>query len=309
MPNRLMFGSAALAAIALGTSACHPVRQALHIDQDRPLTVAASLNCPDEQGRLTRLSASADGHDCVYRGEQGDEVTLTLVALNGQTPQMALAPLEKRLRALAPDVHAESASAEASTAPQPPAPPEPPKPPGDGDHAKWAGSASHRDASDSDSDSDHDDDNDRSEDHTKVDLPFVHVDSDDSHGHSRAKVDVPFVHVDADDDTAHVKVFGVTIDADDDNANVHTHWGSKSAIIKTGPKGAEIRCADLRHGADMLYILASDNPGPAGYRSVGYVARGPTSGPLVVGTFKSKGEHHGDFHDHDVDALIRLNVK
>src|SRR5665811_2322034 len=103
MRNRRLIGSAALAAIAMGTSACHPVRQALHIDQNQTvMTVAATLNCPDEQGRLTRVSASADGHTCVYRGEQGDDVTLTLVALNGQTPQMALQPLESQLRAMAP---------------------------------------------------------------------------------------------------------------------------------------------------------------------------------------------------------------
>ncbi|HEY2661002.1 MAG TPA: hypothetical protein VGI79_14875 [Caulobacteraceae bacterium] len=305
MQNRRLIGGAALAAIAMGTSACHPVRQALHIDQGRTMTVAAALNCPDEQGRLTRVSASSDGHACVYRGEQGDDVTLSLVALNGQTPQMALEPLEAQLRALAPKIHAEPMP------PKPPEPPTPPEPPGGDDNTKGGGHAHNHAAGDADNDSDddHDEDHDRDHDHAKVDLPFVHVDADDSHGHDRAKVDVPFVHVDADDDKAHVRVFGVTIDADDDNANVHTSWGSKTAVIKAGPQGAEIRATDLRHGADMLYILASDTPGPAGYRSVGYAARGPASGPLVVGTFKSKVQHHGDFHDRDVEALIRLNVK
>ena len=33
-----------------------------------PVTVAATLNCPDQEGDLTRTSQSADGKSCQYHG-------------------------------------------------------------------------------------------------------------------------------------------------------------------------------------------------------------------------------------------------
>lgn len=318
MSYRLIIGGAALAVVAVGASACNPVRHALHIGSARPMIVASTLDCPDQQGDLTRVSANPNGHDCVYRGKDGEEVNLSLLSLDGQSPQMALKPLEGQLQALSTAVVVKSD--DARMPPTPPTPPTRPKPwtasTGHGHSDKADAKADHDGDEDSDNDADSKDQDDDHEvvqrhDHTKVDLPFVHVDADDTHdGHNHAKVDVPFVHVDADDDKAHVRVFGVTIDADDDNANVHTNWGAKSAMIKAGPHGAVVRTIDIRHGAaDLLYILASDDPGPSGYHSVGYAARGPTSGPLVVGVFKTRADTGHDFHDHDVDALINLNVK
>lgn len=296
MRTRTIIGGVALTAIIVGTSACHPVRRALHIDAGRPIGVASQLDCPETQGQLTRVSAAADGRSCVYRSDQGEDVALSILPLDGHSPEAALTPIETELRAIAP------------------------RGGGEDDDGGWSGdthgnvtAAKPAQGGNSDDDGSEDSDHDghsASHDHTKVDLPFVHVDADDHDGHDRAKVDVPFVHVDADDDKAHVKVFGVTIDADNDNANVHTNWGSKTAVIKAGPKGAEIRASDTRHGAaDMLFILAGDHAGPSGYHSVGYIARGPTGGPLVVATFKSKVNHHQDFHDHDVDQLVQLNLR
>ena len=249
----MIIGSAALAAVAACTAACHPVRQALHIDTGRPISVVSPLDCPNAEGDLIRVSASADGRSCVYRSNQGEDVTLSLLPLAGQSPQKAVTPLETQLRTLAPHGDSDEGTDEES----------------DGDNAKTS-----------------------------------------NDGHEHAKVDLPFVHVDTDDDKAHVKVFGVTIDADNDNANVRTNWGSKTAMIKAGPQGAEIRAVDTRHGAaDLMFILAGDQPGPTGYHSVGYVARGPSGGPLVVATFKSKANHRHEFHKHEVDELVRRNLR
>jgi hypothetical protein len=106
-----------------------------------------------------------------------------------------------------------------------------------------------------------------------------------------------------------VKVFGVNIDADGDKADITTpNVGSKGASIHAGPGGAEIRAGDVgKNTADLVFILAGDNPGPSGDRAVGYIARGPASGPLVVGEFKAKDGHH-DHHDRDLERLIDLNV-
>lgn len=327
MRMRLILAGAALALVAMGVSGCDPVRHALHINAGRRMSVPATLDCPERQGDLTRIAAAADGRSCDYKGGMGQAVTLSILPLNGQSPRDALAPLEAQLRGLTP--------------PDKSAPPAGAKGAGRGgdesesnddaaqdradaareaaqDRADAARDAAQdradaaRDAADAERDRaqaerDHAQAT-RDGSHTRVDLPFVHIDADDSTDH--AKVDAPFLHVDADDQRAHVKVLGVTIDADNDNANVHTDWGSKTAMIKASPKGAEIRAVDLRRGAvDMLYVLAGDHPGPSGYRSVGYVARGPASGPLVVGVFKSAADQHHDYHDHDVDALIRRNLK
>lgn len=306
MRTRAIIGGAALTAIIVGTSACHPVRRALHIDSGRPVGVVSQLNCPETQGNLTRVSAAPDGRSCVYRSDEGEDVTLSLLPLDGRSPQAALTPVETELRAIAP--RGDSQDGGWSDADQDKAEAEADKAQGEADKARAEADKARAEADTAAGGRDHD--TGHSHDHTKVDLPFVHVDADDHDGHDRAKVDVPFVHVDADDDKAHVKVFGVTIDADNDNANVHTNWGSKSAVIKAGPQGAEIRAADTRHGAaDMLFILAGDHAGPSGYHSVGYIARGPSGGPLVVATFKSKVNHHQDFHDHDVDQLVQLNLK
>lgn len=215
---------------------------------NRPMTVGSSLNCPEQLGRLNRVSLSADGRSCAYSGDQDETVSLTLTPLDGASPQMALAPVEAALKTELPGP--------AMTEPTPPT---------DGDT-----------------------------------------------GGDHAHIDAPFVHVDADNDHAHVKVLGITIDADNQNANVHTDWGSKSAMIKAGPQGAEVRVDnDRTGGADMVYILARDHAGPNGYRTVGYEARGPIGGPLVVAVFKSRSRHenqHG-FRDHDLDQLLDLNVR
>jgi hypothetical protein len=128
-------------------------------------------------------------------------------------------------------------------------------------------------------------------------------------GGDHAKVDLPFLHVDADGDKAKVKLFGINIDADGDHATVRGGPGMKNAVVHAGPGGAEVLAEDVgKSNASLVYILAGDAPGPSGYRSVGYVARGPVSGPLVIGEFKSKAEHHGDRHN-DLDRLIERNVR
>lgn len=128
-------------------------------------------------------------------------------------------------------------------------------------------------------------------------------------GGDHAKVDLPFLHVDANGDKAKVKLFGIDIAADGDHATVKHAPGLKNAIVHAGPGGAEVVAEDVgKSNASLVYILAGDSAGPSGYRAVGYVARGPVAGPLVVGEFKSKAEHHGDNHD-DLDHLIERNVK
>ena len=64
------------------------------------------------------------------------------------------------------------------------------------------------------------------------------------------------------------------------------------------------------NGADLTYILASDTPDPSGFRVVGYMAKGPSAGPLVVGVFRVREHDHGhkDMNDLGVSRLIDMNV-
>jgi hypothetical protein len=257
--KKLLLGRAVILLGAIALSACHPVRthhasfgwlkgdSQWNANDDTPVTVAATLNCPDEEGDLKRTGRSADGKSCQYRDDDDDarqEVTLSLLPLNNQTPQAALAPLETSLRTLMP--------------------------------ASSGGSPVNIEAGDGDQD--------------------------------HAKIDLPGLHINANGDKADIRILGADIKADSDKADIHANMGAKNATIHAGPGGAEIR-ADAAgvHAVQMTFILAGDAPGPAGYHAVGYIARGPTAGPLVVAEFKSKEQHqHG--HHRDLDRLIDLNV-
>jgi hypothetical protein len=104
-------GIALITVSALGLTACYPhVHRDISFNDneasswsdggDKAVTVADRLDCPDAQGSLQKVSASADGHTCVYRKADDEEVTLSLLALNGQTPRAALTPLETDLAQL-----------------------------------------------------------------------------------------------------------------------------------------------------------------------------------------------------------------
>jgi len=140
-------------------------------------------------------------------------------------------------------------------------------------------------------------------------MPMVDVKSGGAEDKDSAHIDVPGVHIDAHGDKAEVRVFGVTIDADNDKANVHAGLGGKNAIVSADEGGAEVRATDVdATNANLVLVLASEKPGPSGLRSVGYIARGPVAGPLVVAEFKSATHQNGVNDDHDVRVLLDKNV-
>ena len=67
-----------------------------------PLRAPAKLDCPADEGDLTRTAQSPDGQWCDYAGLRGETVRLRLKALHGQTPSEALAPVRAQLHALVP---------------------------------------------------------------------------------------------------------------------------------------------------------------------------------------------------------------
>lgn len=86
------------AGVAVLLAGCHPP----HPHAAAALRVVSSLDCPDTQGDLTRKSATADGKTCVYATEEGDQVTLQVVSLNGGDARSALAPIEASLKSEVP---------------------------------------------------------------------------------------------------------------------------------------------------------------------------------------------------------------
>jgi hypothetical protein len=246
------------------------------------MRVNARLDCPETSGDLTRSGVAADGASCSYTGPNDEAVLLQLTPLAGAPPQAVLTKLEVQLKS-------DSGLTELAT-PTPPAPPAPP-----GVKAKDWDAGVHPKGDD---DKDDDDDDDSAskkgashDDHTNINLPGVHISTNG--------------------DKADVSLPGISIHANGDNAEVHAGWWGRSATIEGHDGGATIRVGRAdQSGVDSMLIVTSDHPGPTGYRTVGYVAKGPPAGPLVIATFKAKGENHSE-HDlagDGVKKLVQLNV-
>jgi hypothetical protein len=124
-------------------------------------------------------------------------------------------------------------------------------------------------------------------------------------------IDLPFFHIHTAGDHAEVHMFGVHVQSQGDYADVQTGRGSKHTVVHAAPGGAEVIAEDVgRTNASLVYVLSSDRKTPSGYAAVGYVAKGPAAGPLVVGEFRvaHKDGHHDGGHN-DVGRLIDRNVK
>jgi hypothetical protein len=267
-PHSNLKAVAGAAAMALAAAACHP----LHLHHDRLMVVLSRLDCPVTQGLLTRVSAAPDGNSCVYQHRDGDDITLTRLPLNGQSPQAALAPFDTSLTALMPPPPAAEATG------------------GEKSDAK--------DASDAADDDDNDD--------TKVDVPGVHIQTRGAD----TQVHAPGVQVQTHGEDAQVNAPGLNINTKGDKADLQLGQGANSITVHDGgeAQGAQIHIAEVnKTNARLTFVLSGAGRGPNGYRSVGYLARGPVTGPLVVVVAKSRGNQSA-LRDHDVRRLLDLNV-
>ena len=88
----------------------------------------------------------------------------------------------------------------------------------------------------------------------------------------------------------------------------HDSAGNGTGVsIDAHDKDARISINESGSGVRLSYIQASDNPGPHGYKSVGYDARGPSAGPLAVVSMKSKSDDVDDLRE-AARALLKRNV-
>ena len=266
------------------------------------LKVVDALQCPQTQGVLTRKgSARADGTACIYSGPRGSEVTLHLVSLNGGSVQDALKKFEDRLSADLPEALAEAradedrARAEAARAEADAARAEA--------EAERAGADAERAAAKAEAEAD------AAADSAHISAPGMRIDAQGD----KATVRLPGMHIDADGDRANIKIGGITIRADDRNSqvNVRSRSGSSSdadtVTIDASDGAARIRTTSPGEAVRATFMMTADQSSTTGWRVVGYEARGPSGGPIVVATVRGKDRNENRVFE-AAKALVTLNV-
>lgn len=236
------------------------------------LKVVETLQCPDRQGDLTRKgTASEGGTVCTYVGPRGAMVMLHLVSLGDMTPAQALKSFEDSLSESMPQAMAQIAAGSADR------------------QAAQAEAASVK--------------ADGTTEEASVRTPGISVDARGD----EASVRMPGIRIEADGDKATVNIGGFTIDADDAGANIEGAGEDGSVSIQAHDDSAEIRTSSTGAATRSRWILTDSRGSAEGWRVVGYEARGPVGGPIVVATVRSKDRDH-DRAFEDAKDLVALNV-
>lgn len=278
MPTRpLLVPVLCLAALAVAACDGDSVRiSSTHTedtDAKGPLKVVKTLQCPQTMGSLTRKgSASAEGAVCSYAGPRGAEVSLHLVKLDGATAADALKAFEDRLSGALPQAIAQlKASAEEDAAAAGEAPGQP--------------TASGERAS--------------------VRAPGVDIQTEGDD----ATVRLPGLHIESRGDQASVRIGGFHIDASDGEGAVNIEGADEgdNVSIQAHQDAAEIRTSAGGGATRASWILTDNRPSEAGWRLVGYEARGPAGGPIVVATVRARDRDRGRVFE-DAKDLVALNV-
>ena len=243
------------------------------------LKVVETLQCPQTMGSLTRKgSASNEGTVCTYVGPKGAEVTLQLVPLGDRTPPQVLKTFEERLssdmpqavaglRAGAARAQADAARSEADAARA---------------EAEVARAQARADAA--------------------VDVA-VQANGDD------ADIRLPGMHIETKGDQASVRIGGIHIDANDNSGAVDIEGGDNgdSVSIRAQDDSAEVRAMAAGDATRASWILTDNRPSAGGWRLVGYEARGPFCGPLLVATIRSPDRNRCRVFE-DAKDLVALNA-
>ncbi|HEY1073792.1 MAG TPA: methyltransferase type 11 [Brevundimonas sp.] len=256
------------------------------------LKVINTLQCPQTQGVLTRKgSARADGATCVYSGPRGAEVTLHLVSLEDASVHDMLKAFEDRLTAALPEAMAEVRSSE--------------------DRARADAARAEADAARAEDDAHRAEaDAARAEataaaaaESAHVSAPGVRVDAQGD----KASVRLPGMRIDADGDRANIKIGGITIRADDKNSQVNVASDRETVSIDAADGAARIRTSAPGEAVRATFLMTADQSSTTGWRVVGYEARGPSGGPIVVATVRGKDRNENRVFE-AAKALVTLNV-
>ena len=251
------------------------------------LKVVDTLQCPETIGVLTRKgTAHAGGATCLYSGPRGAEVSLQLVALGDQSADAVLQGFETTLSADMPHTTAElRASADAARA----------QSAADEARVQADVAAVAADAAAVEADA--------AADSAHVRAPGVAVDAEGD----RARVRLPGMSVDADGDKAHVRIGGFSISADDSTETVDISSSDESISVQAHDDAAQIRTSAPGEATRRTYMLTDSRPADEGWRLVGFEARGPVGGPIVIATVRAKDRDSDGVFDSAKD-LVTLNV-
>lgn len=267
-------------ALALMTAACDSggsVRiSSRSSGKDSPgvLKVVDALQCPQTQGVLTRKgSAQAEGATCIYSGPRGSEVTLQLVKLDNASVHQVLKDFETRLSASLPEAQAAVDARAAADVAQAGA-----------DAAAQAADEAARDTA-----------------HVIAGPVRVHAQDD------KASVRLPGISIKADGDRADIRIGGLTIRADDKSGNVKVASPDKSVNIDATDGAARVQTSAPGEAVRATFMMTADQTSESGWRTVGYEARGPVGGPIVIATVRSKDRNDNRLFD-AAKALVTLNV-
>jgi len=277
-------------ALAALTAACDGERS-VHIsstttndtDAKGVLKVVETLQCPQTMGSLTRKgSASNEGTVCTYVGPKGAEVTLQLVPLGDRTPPQVLKTFEERLSSDMPQAIAglrAGAQADAARA--------------QADAARGEANAARAEAEIARAQARAD---------AAADVA-VQANGDD------ADIRLPGMHIETKGDQASVRIGGIHIDANDNSGTVDIEGGENgdSVSIRAQDDSAEVRAMAAGDATRASWILTDNRPSAGGWRLVGYEARGPVGGPLVVATVRSRDRNRGRVFE-DAKDLVALNA-
>ncbi len=258
------------------------------------LKVVDTLQCPETIGLLTRKGAAHDGGaTCRYSGPRGAEVTLQLVSLTDQTADAVLQRFENSLSGDMPHTTTElRAAAEASRAQAA------------ADMAQAAADSARvqADIAGAEAEAAADEAAGAGE-RASVRAPGMAIDAEGD----RARVRLPGMRIDANGDTASVRIGGFSINADDRSQSVDISSSDDSVSIQAHDDAAEIRTSAPGDATRRTYLLTDRRPADQGWRLVGYEARGPVGGPIVIATVRAKDRDSDGVFD-SAKALVTLNV-
>ncbi|MFN3932735.1 MAG: methyltransferase type 11 [Brevundimonas sp.] len=245
-------------------------------DAKGALKVVQTLHCPQTMGSLTRKgSATAGGAVCTYAGPRGAEVSLHLVKLDGATPAETLTAFEQRLSTAMPQAVAQLTAA--------------------ADQGKAAAGGTTEPSA--------------AGDRASIKGPGVDIQTEGDD----ATVSLPGLHIESRGDQASVRIGGFHIDASDGDGAVDIEGSGSgsgegdSVSVQAHQDAAEIRTSAGGESTRASWILTDNRPSEAGWRLVGYEARGPAGGPLVVATVRSRDRERGSVFE-DAKELVTLNV-
>ena len=245
------------------------------------LRVVEALQCPRTMGSLTRKgSASAGGTVCTYVGPRGAEVSLHLVPLDEATPAEVLKAFEQRLSGDLPRAMAAIGAAEARAGVEAAATEADPAPVA-ADPATGGDRASVR-------------------------APGVSIEADGDD----ATVRLPGLRIETRGDKASVRIGGFHIDADDSDGSARiTGSGADGENVSVNARddAAEVRASAAGEATRSSWVLTDSRSSESGWRLVGYEARGPVGGPLVVATVRSRDRNRERAFE-DARALVALNA-